>query len=181
MGEELALQLTDGSLHSQPSYSPTHAPNGETVSWKEWRNAVQWWKGTAFNITICQYLAVDSWIALDASAAMRWGQSHFRVHFLHRHNIETHNSSKGIESTSNPTSHSLHTAIPHNNAILHFQSQTHLRSYNCSTHQATGTLIQHTALQTRNHPVYSFQNTTNAKASSVQKQGQDDLPLLLLS
>lgn len=138
-------------------------------------------KRGAFNITICQYLAVDSWIALDTTAAMRWGQSHFRVHFLHRHNIETHYSSKGIESTSNPTLHSLHTAIPHNNAILHFQSQTHLQSYNCTTHQATGTLIQHTALQTRNHPLHSFQNTTNAKASSVQKQGQDDLPLLLLS
>lgn len=82
MGEEFALQLTDGSLNSQPSYSPTHAPNGETVSWKEWRNAVQWWKGTVFNITICQYHAAHSWIALDASASMRWGQSRFRVHFL---------------------------------------------------------------------------------------------------
>ena len=156
MGEEFALQLTDGSLNSQPSYSPTHAPNGETVSWKEWRNAVQWWKGTAFSITICQYLAVDSWIALDATASMRWAQSRFRVHVLHRYITEMHNSSKGIDSTSNPTSHSLHTAIPHNNTFLHFQSQTHTQSYNCTTHQATDTLIQHTALQTRNHPVYSF-------------------------
>ena len=87
--------------------------------------------------------------------------------------VKMHNSSKGIDSTSNPTSHSLHTTIPHNNTFLHFQSQTHLQSYNCTTHQATDTLIQHTALQTRNHPLHSFQNTTNAKASSLQKQGQD--------
>ena len=164
MGEEFALRLTDGSLHSQPLYSPIHAPNEETVSWKERRNAAQWWKGTAFSITICQYLAVDSWIALDTSASMRWGQSHFRVHFLHQYSTEMHYNSKGIESTSNPTSHSHHTAIPHSSSILHFKSQAHHQSYNCTTHQATDTLIQHTTLKTRNYPLHSFQKHNKCKS-----------------
>ena len=124
-GRRIHIVINWSSLNSQPSYSPTHASTRKQLAERNGGMQSNGEKGTAFSITICQYLVAHSWIALDTSASMRWGQSHFRVHFLHRYSIETHYSSKGIESTSNLTSHSHRTAIPHNNAILHFQSQTH--------------------------------------------------------